>query len=65
MNATELRCILSWPFGHKWKREVRRDPTTSTYEEITLLVCTRCGKQSELGASEAGGYLDDLGDLDE
>jgi hypothetical protein len=64
VNASYVRCFWTWPFGHKWKSETRRDTTTRVREETKVLVCSRCGKESEVGKTgDVGSALNDLGDV--
>jgi hypothetical protein len=39
-RRTHWRCFWTWPFGHKWVRTVRAG--------TSFLVCTRCGKESDI-----------------
>jgi hypothetical protein len=39
MNMKHVRCLWTWPFGHRWVKTVRN--------EATFLVCTRCGKEAD------------------
>jgi hypothetical protein len=46
MNAKHVRCLWTWPFGHKWVKTVNQE---------TFLVCTRCGKEEDTGKTQLWG----------
>jgi hypothetical protein len=47
VNAEHVRCLWTWPFGHKWVKTVRN--------RETFLVCTRCGKEVDTGKTHWWG----------
>ena len=40
MNAAHIRCLWTWPFGHRWVKTEKAG--------VQFLVCRRCQKESDL-----------------